>query len=109
MSECNDTTSENRTVEVTQDLTLACLLEASVFKPGNVSPLHAFHSTRYEHYLAASVAVGLALGQLVRTENEVSIGTAVHNAVHNSLESQSGGNTHLGIILLRQEKTCHTR
>lgn len=86
-------------IEVTRNLTLACLLEASVFKPGNVSPSHAFHSTRYEHYLAGSVAAGLALGKLA-SSSPPSIGETVYEAVDQTLKSQSGGNTHLGIILL---------
>jgi triphosphoribosyl-dephospho-CoA synthase len=86
--------------EVTHNLTLACLLETSVPKPGNVSPTHAFHSTRYEHYLSGSVAVGLELGKLADLKIDLSVGEVVHKAVESVNASQSGGNTHLGIILL---------
>jgi triphosphoribosyl-dephospho-CoA synthase len=87
-------------MKVTQNLTLACLLEASVPKPGNVSPIHAFHSTRYEHYLAGSVSVGLTLGKLASPDANLSVGWTVLEAVKNNMKSHGGGNTHLGIILL---------
>jgi len=101
MTEQNDILLK-RAIEnkVTQNLTLACLLEASVPKPGNVSPVHAFHNTRYEHYLAGSVAVGLTLGKLASPDFNFSVGWSVFQAVKNNLQIQSGGNTHLGIILL---------
>jgi triphosphoribosyl-dephospho-CoA synthase len=89
-----------RGVEVTHNLTLACLLEASAPKPGNVSPIHAFHNTRYEHYLAGSVAVGLTLGVLAEPGIDLSIGKAVYDAVERITKAHSGGNTHLGIIIL---------
>jgi triphosphoribosyl-dephospho-CoA synthase len=92
--------SSQHSMKVTHNLTLACLIEASVPKPGNVSPTHAFHSTRYEHYLAGSVAVGLSLGKLTEIDYELSIGETVFRTVENVMASQSGGNTHLGIILL---------
>src|SRR5918995_3951284 len=40
---------------------LACLLEASAPKPGNVSPGLHFHDTRYEDFLASAVAIGPAM------------------------------------------------
>ena len=39
---------------------LACLLEVSAPKPGNVSPDRHFHDTRYEDFLASAVAIGPA-------------------------------------------------
>lgn len=85
---------------VSHNITLACLIEASVQKPGNVSPTHAFHSTKYEHYLAGSVAVGLTLGQLASAKEGRAVGELVYKTVGNVKKSHSGGNTHLGIILL---------
>ena len=41
---------------------LACLLEVSAPKPGNVSPGLHFHDTRYEDFLASAVAIGPAMG-----------------------------------------------
>jgi triphosphoribosyl-dephospho-CoA synthase len=86
--------------DITHNLTLACLLEASVPKPGNISPLHSLHSTSYEHYLAGSVAVGQSLGRLAEPGTELTVGEAVLSAVTNMKARHSGGNTHLGIILL---------
>ncbi|CAA9357760.1 MAG: hypothetical protein AVDCRST_MAG40-3268, partial [uncultured Gemmatimonadaceae bacterium] len=39
---------------------LACLLEASAPKPGNVSPGRHFANMRYEDFLASAAAVGPA-------------------------------------------------
>src|SRR5262245_49659995 len=38
---------------------LACLLEASAPKPGNVSPGRHFADARYEDFLASAAAVGI--------------------------------------------------
>src|SRR5437870_6334963 len=40
---------------------LACLLEASAPKPGNVSPFASFRDTTYEHFLASAAAIGQPL------------------------------------------------
>src|SRR5207245_171047 len=40
---------------------LACLLEASAPKPGNVSPGADFHDATYEAFLATAAAIGPAL------------------------------------------------
>ena len=47
--------------EVAAAAQLACLLEVSAPKPGNVSPGRHFHDTRYEDFLASAVAIGPAL------------------------------------------------
>src|SRR3989442_13540233 len=39
---------------------LACLLEASAPKPGNVSPFASFRDTTYEDFLASAPAIGPA-------------------------------------------------
>src|SRR6516225_6597090 len=41
---------------------LACLLEASAPKPGNVSPGRHFEDLRYEDFLASAAAIGAPLG-----------------------------------------------
>ena len=76
---------------------LACLLEASAPKPGNVSPpphTH-FHDTRYEHFLASAAAIGPAL-LLARRR---SLGTTVRAAC-DATARWTRANTNLGIILL---------
>src|SRR3989442_13759141 len=40
---------------------LACLLEASAPKPGNVSPFGSFRDATYEDFLASAAAIGPAL------------------------------------------------
>ena len=37
---------------------LACLLEVSAPKPGNVSPFASFRDVRYEDFLASAAAIG---------------------------------------------------
>ncbi len=74
---------------------LACLLEASAPKPGNVSPGHHFRDTRYEDFLASAVAIGPALAQAGERE----LGDTILAAVE-ATARWTGSNTNLGIILL---------
>lgn len=74
---------------------LACLLEASAPKPGNVSPGRHFSDARYEDFLASAVAIGepLAgagtrpLGATIRLASEATA-------------RWTRSNTNLGIVLL---------
>jgi triphosphoribosyl-dephospho-CoA synthase len=74
---------------------LACLLEVSAPKPGNVSPGHNFTDLRYEDFLASAVAIGEPL---------VGAGSrGVGETVRLCIESTSRwtrSNTNLGIVLL---------
>lgn len=74
---------------------LACLLEVSAPKPGNVSPEHHFHDTRYEDFLASAVAIGPALAGA----GEHPLGTTIRLAVDATLR-WTKSNTNLGIVLL---------
>jgi triphosphoribosyl-dephospho-CoA synthase len=74
---------------------LACLLEVSAPKPGNVSPEHHFHDTRYEDFLASSVAIGPALAEA----GEQPLGKTIRRAVEDTLRWTTS-NTNLGIVLL---------
>jgi triphosphoribosyl-dephospho-CoA synthase len=74
---------------------LACLLEVSAPKPGNVSPDRHFHDTRYEDFLASAVAIGPALG----AAGEHRLGTTIRDAVEATLR-WTRSNTNLGIVLL---------
>lgn len=74
---------------------LACLLEVSAPKPGNVSPERHFHDTRYEDFLASAVAIGPALAESGRYP----VGTTVRRAVLATGE-WTKSNTNLGIVLL---------
>lgn len=74
---------------------LACLLEVSAPKPGNVSPEHHFHDTRYEDFLASAVAIGPALSSAA----DHPLGTTVRTAVE-ATRRWTRSNTNLGIVLL---------
>jgi triphosphoribosyl-dephospho-CoA synthase len=74
---------------------LACLLEVSAPKPGNVSPERHFHDTRYEDFLASAVAIGPALTQAGRRP----LGVTIRQAVEDTLR-WTKSNTNLGIVLL---------
>jgi triphosphoribosyl-dephospho-CoA synthase len=74
---------------------LACLLEVSAPKPGNVSPDRHFHDTRYEDFLASAVAIGPALAAADRHP----LGVTIRSAVDATLR-WTRSNTNLGIVLL---------
>jgi triphosphoribosyl-dephospho-CoA synthase len=74
---------------------LACLLEASAPKPGNVSPGRHFTDTRYEHFLASAAAIGEPLaGAGARA-----VGSTVRLAIE-ATARWTRSNTNLGIVLL---------
>lgn len=75
--------------------TLACLIEASAAKPGNVSPGRPFRDMRYEDFLVSAVAAGPELG-LAGTRP---LGETILAAVH-ATRQWTRANTNLGIILL---------
>jgi triphosphoribosyl-dephospho-CoA synthase len=74
---------------------LACLLEVSAPKPGNVSPERHFHDTRYEDFLASAVAIGPALAGAGASP----LGSTVRAAIDATLR-WTRSNTNLGIVLL---------
>ncbi|MEO7137539.1 MAG: triphosphoribosyl-dephospho-CoA synthase [Gemmatimonadales bacterium] len=74
---------------------LACLLEVSAPKPGNVSPGLHFHDTRYEDFLASAVAIGPALSGAA----EHPLGTTIRTSVE-ATRRWTRSNTNLGIVLL---------
>ena len=56
---------------------LACLLEASAPKPGNVSPFASFRDATYEDFLASAAAIGPALA----AAGEQPLGATIRAAV----------------------------
>jgi len=74
---------------------LACLLEVSAPKPGNVSPGRHFHDTRYEDFLASAVAIGPALA----AAGTRPLGATIFAAA-DATARWTRSNTNLGIILL---------
>jgi triphosphoribosyl-dephospho-CoA synthase len=81
--------------EVMRAAQLACALEASAEKPGNVTPSHDFDDTSYEDMLRS----GIALGAELERAAERSVGETVLAAVRASRDA-AGANTNLGIALL---------
>src|SRR5215203_3085965 len=74
---------------------LACLLEVSAEKPGNITPSHDFHDTSYEDMLRSAIAVGPELGRA----RERGVGETVL-AVVQATRRVAPANTNLGIALL---------
>jgi triphosphoribosyl-dephospho-CoA synthase len=82
-------------MEVAAAAQLACLLEASAPKPGNVSPGRHFPDARYEDFLASAAAIGGPLsGAGARP-----LGATIRLAVE-STARWTRSNTNLGVILL---------
>src|ERR1044071_7013116 len=74
---------------------LACVLEVSAEKPGNITPRHDFADTSYEDMLRSAIALGPELGRAA----ERGVGDTVLAAVC-ATRRVSGANTNLGIALL---------
>ncbi|MGA9388646.1 MAG: triphosphoribosyl-dephospho-CoA synthase [Candidatus Bathyarchaeia archaeon] len=95
---------------VSKCLELAILLEASVHKPGNVSVVTNFESTRYEHFLASAVAArpsleyaakqGIAVHERKTRMADVGAGHIIKDCVADIDSWQHGGNTLLGTVIL---------
>jgi triphosphoribosyl-dephospho-CoA synthase len=80
---------------VTSAAQLACVLEASAEKPGNITPCHDFADTTYEDMLRSALALGPELGRAA----ERGVGATVLAAVQ-ATRRVAGANTNLGIALL---------
>jgi len=74
---------------------LACILEASAPKPGNVSPGRPFADLRYEDFVASAIAIGRPFEGACAQP----LGRTVRAAIESTLE-WAPSNTNLGIVLL---------
>jgi triphosphoribosyl-dephospho-CoA synthase len=74
---------------------LACVLEASADKPGNITPRHDFADTSYEDMLRSAIAIGPEIGRA----GERGVGETVLAAVR-ATRRVTGANTNLGMALL---------
>jgi triphosphoribosyl-dephospho-CoA synthase len=74
---------------------LACLLEASAPKPGNVSPAHQFDDLCYDDFLAAAAAIGGPFS----AAGSAPVGTTVRQAIDRTAR-WTRSNANLGIVLL---------
>jgi triphosphoribosyl-dephospho-CoA synthase len=82
-------------IDVATAAQLACLLEASAAKPGNVSPGRHFADARYEDFLASAAAVGPAFAAAGASP----LGATVRRAI-DAVGAWARSNTNLGIVLL---------
>lgn len=78
-----------------EQIELACLMEATARKPGNVHPLAAFADLRYADFVEAGRAIARPLSEV----HEVGLGRAIYHAVKGT-KVATGTNVNLGIILL---------
>src|SRR4051794_18513620 len=74
---------------------LACVLEVSAEKPGNITPSHDFHDTAYEHMVGSAIAIGPELARA----RERGVGETVVAVVEASRRVVPA-NANLGIALL---------
>lgn len=105
-----EATSVRKAIHVASCLELAILLESSAHKPGNVSIVTNFESTRYEHFLASAVAAtpyfvsaasrGIAVSEGNMRVDRVGIGQIIRDCVSRIQAWQHGGNTLLGTVIL---------
>jgi triphosphoribosyl-dephospho-CoA synthase len=74
---------------------LACLLEVSAPKPGNVSPGRHFADLRYEDFLTSAVAIGQPFARVAHQ----SLGETIRQAI-DTTACWTKTNTNLGMVLL---------
>jgi triphosphoribosyl-dephospho-CoA synthase len=93
----SDPAAERRfgTAAVAGAAQLACVLECSAEKPGNITPRHDFADTTYEDMLRSAIALGPELARA----GERGVGETVLAAVR-ATRRVAGANTNLGIALL---------
>lgn len=78
-----------------QAVQVACVLEVTAPKPGNITPAHDFADTTY----ADMVRAGLALGPVLGRAGEHRVGELILEGVRASARA-AAPNTNLGIVLL---------
>lgn len=88
-------TSTARATAVAAAAQLACLLETSAPKPGNVSPVADFRDATYEDFLASAVAIGPALAAAA----DRPLGATIREAIE-ATARWAATNTNLGLVLL---------
>jgi triphosphoribosyl-dephospho-CoA synthase len=80
---------------------LACLLEATARKPGNVHPAASFADLTYDDFVQSAQVIGPSFEQ----RTEWSVGRIVLDAVDRT-QRAVGRNTNLGILLLLAPLAC---
>jgi triphosphoribosyl-dephospho-CoA synthase len=79
------------------DVQLACLLEVSASKPGNITPAHAFSDTTYVDMVRSALALGPAFARPEAERRRV--GELIAAGV-SATARVTDANTNLGIVLL---------
>ena len=88
-------TGPRASIDIAAAAQLACLLEVSAAKPGNVSRMSAFDDTGYEDFLASAAAIGAPLGAVA----DRPLGETIHDCIR-ATRRWTRVNTNLGIVLL---------
>jgi triphosphoribosyl-dephospho-CoA synthase len=81
--------------KIAQVAQMACLLEVSAPKPGNVNRQHDFGDTHFEDFLLSAVAIRPAL----QTADRSGVGKIIWQAIRDT-HRRVKSNTNLGIVLL---------
>lgn len=76
----------------------ALLFEVGAHKPGNVSRYQDLPDLTFFHFMASSAAIAAPLHAIAR--GDLKVGKGIYECVMRSVSCQSGGNTHLGAIIL---------
>ena len=76
---------------------LACVLEVSACKPGNITPAHDFSDTTYADMVRSALALGPVFSR--RRATRRSVGALIADGVQ-ATARVVGANTNLGIVLL---------
>ncbi|MBV8218415.1 MAG: triphosphoribosyl-dephospho-CoA synthase, partial [Solirubrobacterales bacterium] len=80
-----------------RDVQLACLLEVSALKPGNITPAHDFSDTTYADMVRSALALGAAFAHDRARHRRV--GELIADGV-SATARVTAANTNLGIVLL---------
>src|SRR5919204_1836911 len=76
---------------------LACVLEVSAAKPGNITPAHDFADTTYADMVRSALALGPVFAR--RRVLERGVGELIADGVEATAQV-AGANTNLGIVIL---------
>ena len=91
----SDINEKSKCVKLAEQIELACLMEATARKPGNVHPAAAFDDLCYDDFVRASRAIAEPL----TAASVAGIGRTVLDSVQ-ATRAATGTNVNLGIVLL---------
>jgi len=82
-------------LNIAEAIRLACVLEVTARKPGNVHPEASFADLKYEHFVTSAAVAAPALA----AAGDTGVGRAIHMAAVRT-HAATGRNTNLGTLLL---------